>query len=80
MSRLTLQDVMKTQHPIFTYLAEKPETLTDFAARIGLSRMQVYRIIRGENVTLSAMQKVCAGSDGKISMVDLAGALGEVAA
>lgn len=41
-------------------------TVTDFAAKIDRSRMQVHRYMRGENLSKRIMDKICVATDGLV--------------
>ncbi|MDV4166223.1 XRE family transcriptional regulator [Rhizobium leguminosarum] len=54
------------QHPLITHLQEKGETLTAFAKRVEMSRMQLYRIIAGGSTTLTSLRKISAATGGAV--------------
>jgi transcriptional regulator with XRE-family HTH domain len=56
----------KETHPLIQHLKQKGETLTAFAERIGLSRMQMYRIINGESTTTDTLRKISDGTGGAV--------------
>ena len=58
-------------HPLTRYLAETNQTVTAFAERVGVSRMQVYRIIKGGNTSVERLRKISAATDGRVSVGDL---------
>jgi hypothetical protein len=45
-------------------------TVTDFAKKIGKSRMQVHRYIRGENLTKRVIEEIVVATDGNVQPVD----------
>jgi predicted transcriptional regulator len=49
------------------YLNAAGESVTDFAQRVGVSRMQVYRLINGEGVSLDMIDRVSAATNGAVS-------------
>ena len=59
--------VMERNHPLTDYLTAAGESVTDFANRVGVSRMQVYRLINGEGVSLDMIDRVSAATDGAVS-------------
>lgn len=54
------------QHPLITHLRSQPETLTSFARRVGMSRMQLYRIMNGEGTTTDSLKRICAATNGAV--------------
>lgn len=69
MSRPALQRGMsKEQHPLIKHLKETGESLTDFAARVKMSRMQLYRIMSGESTTTATLQKIAAATENAVPM------------
>lgn len=54
------------QHPLIAHLQAEKETLTAFAERIEMSRMQLYRIMNGESTTLSTLRKISAATGGAV--------------
>ncbi|ASQ10202.1 helix-turn-helix transcriptional regulator [Sinorhizobium meliloti] len=60
------------KHPLVTHLKSTNESLTAFARRTGMSRMQLYRIMNGENTTLDTLKKISAATEGKITANDFA--------
>lgn len=42
-------------------------TVTAFAARIGKSRAQVHRYIRGENLTKAIIEEIVRATDGRVT-------------
>jgi len=54
---------MSTQtHPLVSHLQATGETLTSFAKRAEMSRMQLYRIINGESTTTDRLKKISAAT------------------
>jgi transcriptional regulator with XRE-family HTH domain len=54
------------QHPLITHLKSKGESLTDFAKRLNMSRMQLYRIMRGENTTIDRVHLISEATGNKV--------------
>jgi len=65
-------DMTPEQHPLMAHLKETGESLTGFAKRAGLSRMQLYRIMNGEPTTTASFDKINAATNGKITMMTFA--------
>ena len=62
---------MSTQpHPLIAHLKAKGESLTGFAKRTNMSRMQLYRIMAGENTTTSRLRLISDATEGKVSVSD----------
>ena len=77
MSRHTLQGIMSNKsHPLLDYIKANGETVTDFAARVGFSRMRVYRIVNGENTSTDSIKKLVAATNGAVPVTAFIG--GEV--
>lgn len=53
-------------HPLTEYLRSKGESLTAFAGRIKMSRMQLYRIMDGDSTTTATLQKISEATDGAV--------------
>ena len=51
------------------YIAEHT-TVTDFARKIGKSRMQVHRYLRGENLTKRVIEHICEATDNAVQPAD----------
>ncbi|HEY8358651.1 MAG TPA: helix-turn-helix domain-containing protein [Ramlibacter sp.] len=62
-----------------TYIRENT-TVTAFAKRLGKSRAQVHRYIRGENLTKSVIEEICKETGGQVAPSDFFGSPHEVAA
>lgn len=45
-------------------------TVTDFAKKLGKSRMQVHRYIRGENLTKRVIEEIVEATSGNVQPVD----------
>lgn len=45
-------------------------TVTDFAKKLGKSRMQVHRYIRGENLTKRVIEEIVEATGGDVQPVD----------
>lgn len=54
------------QHPLIAHLQATEETLTAFAKRVEMSRMQLYRIINGDSTTLASLRKISAATGGAV--------------
>lgn len=54
------------QHPLIAHLKSKGESLTDFAKRLNMSRMQLYRIMRGENTTIERVHLISEATGNKV--------------
>ena len=69
--RPMLQGVMNSeQHPLMTHLKSTGETLASFARRAEMSRMQLYRIMAGENTKLDTLTKISDATKGKVTLND----------
>lgn len=78
MSRETIQGVMENQtHPLMQYLKANGETVTDFAARVGFSRMRIYRIVNGENTSTSSIKQLVAATNGAVPVSAFIGDLAQ---
>lgn len=55
-------------HPLITHLKDTGESLTAFASRIEMSRMQLYRIINGEGTTTDTLKKISAATGNAVSI------------
>lgn len=61
--RPMLQGVMKNEkHPLMAHLKATGESLASFARRTEMSRMQLYRIMAGENTTVDRLKKISAAT------------------
>ena len=49
---------------------EEHTTVTDFAKKIGKSRMQVHRYLNGRNLTKRAIEEIVAATDGLVQPID----------
>ena len=58
-------------HPLTKYLTETNQTVTAFAERVGVSRMLVYRIIKGSNTSVERLRQISAATNGAVSIGDL---------
>jgi transcriptional regulator with XRE-family HTH domain len=56
----------KETHPLTRHLKERGESLTDFARRLNMSRMQLYRIMNGESTTTDTLKKISEATGGKV--------------
>lgn len=63
---------MSTRHPLISHLKETGVSLTDFARKAEMSRMQLYRIINGGNTTLDRLKKISELTGGKVTANDFA--------
>lgn len=57
-----------SEHPLRQYVDRQRTTLADFAASVGLSRMTLHRIMRGENTTLDALRRISDATHGLVSV------------
>lgn len=72
--RPVLQRVMKRKkHPLISHLKSTGESLASFAKRTEMSRMQLYRIMDGENTTLDRIKKISAATKGAVPISVLTG-------
>lgn len=60
-------------HPLRKWLDEKPETQEAFASRVGISRMQLWRILSGEIPSRKTAMSIEAATDGSITAIRLLG-------
>jgi hypothetical protein len=68
-----LQGVMNTEkHPLMAHLKSTGESLAAFARRTEMSRMQLYRIMAGENTTLDRLMRISNATEGKVTLNDFA--------
>jgi predicted transcriptional regulator len=65
-SRLALQGGMSKKHPLIKYAKAENKTLGEIAKSAGVSRMALYRAMKGENQTLDMLRKISAATDGKV--------------
>lgn len=56
----------KKTHPLTEHLKAKGESLTAFAAKLEMSRMQLYRIMSGESTTTDTLRKISAATGGDV--------------
>lgn len=56
----------KERHPLIRHLKDSGETLSAFASRIEMSRMQLYRIMSGESTTTATLQKISAATGNEV--------------
>jgi len=69
-----LQGVMKSEkHPLMKHLKSTGESLASFARRTEMSRMQLYRIMAGENTTVDRLKKISAATEGVVPVSALTG-------
>jgi len=81
LSRLTIQGGMENEkHPLFQYLKANGESVTDFARRIGFSRMRVYRIVKGENTSTESIKQLVAATNGAVPVTAFIGDLSQTGA
>ena len=58
---------MTSSHPLSEYVALSGISVADLAKKAGVSRMTIYRLIKGEqNATISLLEQVSAATDGKV--------------
>lgn len=78
MSRLAIQAGMENEkHPLMQYLKANGESVTDFARRIGFSRMRVYRIVKGENTSTESIKQLVAATNGAVPVTAFIGELAQ---
>lgn len=78
LSRLAIQEGMEHEtHPLFAYLKANGETVTDFARRVGFSRMRVYRIVKGENTSTESIKQLVAATNGAVPVTAFIGELAQ---
>lgn len=56
----------KETHPLTQHLKETGESLSAFSIRVGISRMQMYRIMNGESTTTETLKKISAATSGAV--------------
>lgn len=55
------------EHPLLTYSAKSGHRITDIAKAAGVSRMTLYRLMKGEqNATISMLEKVSNATGGEV--------------
>lgn len=60
------------QHPLIEYAARTGRSFTEIAKRAGVSRMTLYRLVRGEqNARISLLEQVSAATNGEVSASSL---------
>lgn len=65
-----LQEDME-QHPLTAYAARTGRSFTDIAKAAGVSRMTLYRLVRGEqNARISLLEQISAATDGEVAASD----------
>jgi hypothetical protein len=58
---------MKTEpHPLTEYLKRSGESLTSFSSRVGMSRVHLYRIIRGANTSTDKIKAITDATNGDV--------------
>lgn len=61
-----LQEVME-QHPLIAYAARTGRSITEIAKSASVSRMTLYRLVRGEqNARISLLEQISAATDGEV--------------
>lgn len=58
----------KIDHPLAAFLNKTGQTITNFAERIGMSRMQLYRIMAGESTRTNTLRKISEATGGAVPM------------
>ena len=56
----------KINHPLTKHLKAEGETLASFAARVGVSRMHLYRVMAGQNTTRDLIEKISEATNGRV--------------
>ncbi|MDI6838952.1 MAG: helix-turn-helix domain-containing protein [Rhizobiaceae bacterium] len=60
---------MSTEHhPLIMHLRSRGESLSSFAKRLNMSRMQLYRIMNGENTTTGRIRLISEATGGAVPM------------
>lgn len=60
------------KHPLTKYLDSTQRTVADLAASAGVSRMTIYRLIKGDqNATIGVMSRVSNATGGAVTVADL---------
>ena len=62
-------------HILEKWLDANNENKSDFAARIEVSRMAVWRVINGQELSLDMLRKVSEGTNGEVDIASLVGAI-----
>lgn len=58
---------MSAIHPLAEYANRTGQTTTDIARRAGVSRMTLYRLMKGEqNATIELLKRVSAATEGTV--------------
>lgn len=71
--RPMLQEGMNSeQHPLMAHLKSTGESLASFARRTEMSRMQLYRIMAGENTKLETLERISEATDRRVTLNDFA--------
>ena len=60
----------KIEHPLKRHLAETGETLTSFADRNGISRMHIYRVMKGVNTSVDRLRRLSEATGGAVTISD----------
>lgn len=64
---------MEHEHPIVAYSKRTRRTITEIAEAAGCSRMQLYRVMRGESTTVALLRRISEATNGEVSVVDCLG-------
>ena len=62
---------MTALHPIIEYARDAGTTVTAIAEKAGCSRMQIYRVMQGENTTISLLERISAATGGRVPVAAL---------
>lgn len=65
------------KHPLHSYLSEKGESLTAYARRAGVSRTHLYRILSGENTTMTRIRQLSEATGGAVQVSEFVEYSGE---
>ena len=60
-----------TLHPLEIWLDKANESKSEFAARAGISRMAVWRVINGGQISIEMLRVISAATGGEVQMADL---------
>ena len=65
---LDVTKAIMAEHPLTEYSKRSGKTATEIAKAAGVSRMTLYRLMKGEqNATISLLERVCAATDGEVT-------------
>lgn len=58
-------------HPLIQFSNRTGKTLTAIAKEAGCSRMTLYRVMNGDNTTVSLLRRISAATNGEVSVAAL---------